>query len=135
MIFFFDRCMPLRLARMVSILETEHKVVHHDDDPRFDQKTTDIEWITALKSDGKPWIVFSSDGRILKNKVELAVLRESGLTFFCLSKQWSSMRLREECVWKFFKVWPEIVENADITRRRVFEVSGGSSLKVEERRF
>jgi hypothetical protein len=120
---------------MVSILETEHKVVHHDDDPRFDQKTTDIEWITALKSDGKPWIVFSSDGRILKNKVELAVLRESGLTFFCLSKQWSSMRLREECVWKFFKVWPEIVENADITRRRVFEVSGGSSLKVEERRF
>jgi hypothetical protein len=135
MIFFFDRCMPRRLARMVDILETEHQIVHHDDDSRFNHKTTDIEWITALRGDQDPWIIVSGDGRILRNKAESAVLRESGLTFFCLSKQWPQMPLREEYVWKFFRIWPEIVKKADITRQRVFEVCGGSSLKVEEMRF
>lgn len=120
---------------MVSILEIQHQIVHHDDDDRFNPNTTDIEWITALKSDRNPWIIISGDGRILKNKAEKAVLHESGFTFFCLSKQWPSMPLREECVWKFFRVWPDIVKKADITRQRIFEVFGGSSLKVEERPF
>lgn len=131
--FFFDRCTPKRLARMVSILETEHKILYHDDDPRFSQKTTDIEWIAALAGDDEEWIVVSGDGRILKNKAEAAALDESGMTFFCLSKQWPQMDLRTEYVWKFFRVWPDIVKNADVTQHRIFEVSGGSSLKVEPR--
>jgi predicted nuclease of predicted toxin-antitoxin system len=83
--FFFDRCMPIRLARMVAAYEQEHTVRHHDDDNRFHRETPDIEWIKALAADEPPWIVVSADGRILKNKVERAALISSGLVYFCLA--------------------------------------------------
>lgn len=130
--FFFDRCMPSRLARMVAIFDPAHTIRHHDDDPRFTSTTTDVEWLQALAQDPEPWIVISGDGRILKNRVERRVLQQTGLSFFCLSKQWMHMNLAREFAWKFIKVWPDIVANADITRQRFFEVLGGASLKVEE---
>lgn len=128
--FFFDRNMPPQLARMVDALERQHTARHHDDDPRFNPTTPDVEWIQALGSDEPSWIVISGDGRILKNKTELSALREAKLTFFCLSRQWMHMKIYEQA-WKFIKVWPELVENARGTTPRIFEVSGGAGLKVE----
>jgi hypothetical protein len=130
--FFFDRNMPPQLARMVDALEREHTARFHDDDPRFTPTTTDIEWIRALGSDDPPWVIISGDGMILKNKAELAALKEAKLTFFCLSKQWRHMKIYEQA-WKFIKVWPDIVENAKGSTPRIFEVSGGAGLKVERR--
>jgi hypothetical protein len=46
--FFFDRCMSIRLARMVNVYEVEHSVRHHDEDTRFTPATRDIEWIEKL---------------------------------------------------------------------------------------
>lgn len=130
--FFFDRNMPPQLARMVDALEPEHTARAHDDDDRFTPTTPDIEWIEALGVDDPPWVVLSGDGRILRNKAELAVLREAKLTFFCMSKPWMHMKIYEKA-WKFIKAWPEIVENAKGTTPRIFEVSGGG--KVERRYF
>jgi hypothetical protein len=42
------------------------------------------------------------------------------------------MRFREQAR-KFIKIWPEIVEAAANVRHRIFEISGGKSLKVEQR--
>lgn len=131
--FFFDRSMPKRLARMLDIFETMHTVRHHDDDGRFEQDTPDAVWLSTIAQDPEPWIIISGDGRILKNKAERAALRETGFTFFCMSKQWLHMDLRKEYAWKFLRVWPRIVDNADITTQKIFEVSGGSSLKVERK--
>src|SRR5687767_12909761 len=90
--FFFDRCAPVAVARMVRAFEEQKGAIavqHHDDDARFTTKTTDVEWMTALAQDGEPrWNIVSGDGRILKNKVERAVLDNVGLTFFCLDKRW-----------------------------------------------
>ena len=122
--FFFDRNMSPRLAAMVDIYERDHVVTHHDDDGRFNPKTTDIEWITTLAGDSPPWIILSGDGRILKNKVELAALNEAKLTFFCMSKIWSHMEIHEYS-WKFIKIWPDIVELAKVSTPRIFEVAGG----------
>jgi len=72
--FFFDRNMSPRLAAMINIYERDHSIIHHDEDGRFTPLTTDIEWITTLARDDPPWIVLSGDGRILRNKVELAAL-------------------------------------------------------------
>src|SRR5438067_2516476 len=72
--FFFDRCMPIRLARMVSAYEAEHTVRHHDEDSRFNRETPDTEWIGALAADTPPWVVICADARILRNKVERAAL-------------------------------------------------------------
>ena len=133
--FFFDRNMPLRIARMVDVFETENVVRHHDDDGRFHEQTTDIEWLDTLRQDEEPWVIVSGDGRILKNKAEAQQLRQTGFTFFCLAKQWMHMNFRTEYAWKFLRVWPQIVENAELSKHRVFEVSGGSALKVEPKHF
>lgn len=42
------------------------------------------------------------------------------------------MRFREQA-WKFIKVSPDIIETAANVRHRVFEISGGKALKVEQR--
>ncbi|MBW3542417.1 MAG: hypothetical protein KY476_19300 [Planctomycetes bacterium] len=128
--FFFDRNFSLRIARMVEVFELAHTVRHHDQDARFDYKTTDVEWLQALGSEPEPWTIISGDGRILKNKVERQALDDTGFQFFCLSRQWMNMKLHEQA-WKFVKLWPDVVEAATNVRHRIFEISGGKSLKVE----
>jgi hypothetical protein len=128
--FFFDRCMSIRLARMVSAFDAEHTIRHHDEDSRFHAETPDAEWIAALAGEADPWVVLSGDGRILKNKVERAALLSANLKFFCMGKAWMAMRLHEYA-WKFIKVWPDIVEAAAHHKAKLFEVSGGKSLKVD----
>jgi hypothetical protein len=131
--FFFDRCVPIAIARMIAGLELGNMVIrHHDEDERFSPLTKDVEWITTLAADGDPtWFVVSGDGRILKNKVEKQALRETGLPFFCLVRPWPETPINEYA-WKFVKVWPTILEAARHGDGQVYKVSGGSSLKVEK---
>ena len=131
--FFFDRSMSWRLALMVDAFEDEHTAVAHDRDGRFRTTTPDTEWLSALAADDPPWVVVSGDGRILTRPAERQVLREANLTYFCMSRQWSKMKI-PEYAWKFIKVWPEIVKAAkvSITLPKIFEVSGGHGLKVRE---
>ena len=76
--FFFDRCMSIRLCRMVAILETGRQhLTHHDEDPRFTQKTTDVEWIEVLSRDAERPIVVSGDCKILKRPDEVAALQSA----------------------------------------------------------
>ena len=131
--FFFDRNMSKLLARMVDVFDRNHSVVAHDDDDRFSPNTPDVEWIKILADDAPSWIIISGDGRILKNRTELSALKEAKLTFFCLSNQWMHMNIYREQAWKFIKVWPTIVENAQGTSPRIFEISGGAGLKVERK--
>lgn len=128
--FFFDRNISSRLARMVDALDAEHIVRAHDDDGRFNPMTPDVEWIRVLAADEPRWIVVSGDGRILRNRIELAAVKEAKLIFFCLNKQWMHMKFYEQA-WKLIKVWPDVVENARGATPRIYEISGGAGLKVE----
>ena len=132
--FFFDRNMSVYLARMITALERDHTIQHHDEDPRFQTTTPDTEWISVLGKDRPTWVVISGDGRILRNKAERSALREAKLNFFCLSKQWMHAP-KYEFAWKFVKVWPDILENAKLmsSYQCVFEVTGGKSLKIDVR--
>src|SRR4051794_19053737 len=107
--FFIDRCVPIRLARIVNAFETDHRVVHLDDDSRFHSRTTDVEWMTALAADGDFWAVLSADQRITRNPVERRVLKETQLKFFYLARRWNQMPFHERA-WRLIKVWPGIVE-------------------------
>jgi hypothetical protein len=127
--FFFDRCMPIRIARMVNAYESDHTVRHHDEDSRFSPTTTDEEWITTLGADDPPWVALSGDGRILTNKVMRVRLQNTGIRFFYMASPWMKMRLHEYA-WKFIRIWPEIVDAALHSRAQLFEVAGGRALKV-----
>ena len=130
--FFFDRNMSKYLAEAIDKLDRENEIKHHDDDPRFNIRTPDIEWITTLSKDDPPWIILSGDGSILTNNAELAALKEAILTFFCMSKRLSYMDIFEYS-WRLIKVWPIIVENSkrSLLRPQIFEVTGGKSNKVD----
>jgi hypothetical protein len=130
--FFFDRCAPIGIARMVRAIEGDELLIrHHDEDKRFSDKTTDIEWMKAIRDDGDPtWVVISGDGRILKNKAERLVLDEVGLRFFCLDGAWPRMQIYEYA-WKFMKVWPNIIERAGQKKGRIFRIGTGAALKIE----
>ena len=103
--FFFNRNMSPYLARAVDALDRDNSILHHDDDPRFNKKTTDIEWLTALSKDDPRWIVLSGDVTILRNKAEQLALKESKLTYFCLTKRWAHMPIWEYA-WRFIRIWP-----------------------------
>jgi PIN like domain len=134
--FFFDRNMSRYLAQAIDKLDRENEIRHHDDDPRFDIKTADVEWITTPAKDAPSWIVLSGDGAILTHKAELKALREAKLTFFCMSRRWSQMEIFEYS-WRLIKLWPDIVEHAKRSslRPQIFEVTGGKSNKVDLIRF
>jgi hypothetical protein len=88
--------------------------------------------VGALGKDMPAWIVLSGDGAILKNKGELKALKESRLTYFCMSRRWCQMKTFEYS-WRLIKIWPEIVEKAKHShlRPQIFEVSGGKSNKID----
>ncbi len=130
--FFCDRNVPPRLARMVDVFDNQNTIRAYNDDDRFDETTADVEWIRVLSADNPAWIIISGDGRILKNKIELAALKESKLSFFCLAKQWMGMKIHDQA-WRFVKVWPDIVENAKGESQKIFEVSCGQGLKIERK--
>ena len=131
--FFFDRSVPHRLARMVQVYEegpNGHQIVHLDDDGRFLHNTPDVEWIKVLAGNGKPrWIIISGDGRILKNSVERAALREAALPFCCLASQWMNMPFHDQA-WRFIKAWASIVKKADPKSNHIYELSAGKSMEL-----
>lgn len=131
--FFFDRCVPIALARMVAALETKlHHVVHHDNDERFHSKTTDVEWMQAIGGDQPKPIVISGDGKILKRPDEVNTLREQRLTFFLLGEDFEEMPARVQA-WKFLKSWESIVDICEkkIREPSIYRVRAGTSQKVE----
>lgn len=134
MTFFFDRNMSIHLARAMNSLWREHRIIPHDE--RFEDTTTDIEWITELAKEDPPWVVLSIDGNILKNKAEFKALQEAKLTFFCFSNAWAKMKIHEFS-WRLIKAWPDVVKTAEqnLGKPQIFEINGVSSVKIDRRHF
>ncbi|MBX3474978.1 MAG: hypothetical protein KF754_11390 [Planctomycetes bacterium] len=127
--FFFDRNVPMKLARMIAGYEyTSITVEHHDDS--FEKTTPDIVWIGAVAQRSETWAVLSGDGRILKNPGERAVLKFSGLSFFHLRPGWLNLPVHEIAC-KLLRVWPKILAAADnVKAPTVFELPV-SSAKID----
>jgi len=119
--FFFDRNMPPQLAKMIAAYDIKNIITHHNDDPRFNETTTDIEWISVLGGDSSPWNILTLDAAILRNKAERSALRESNLTFFCFKHGWLNLTIHEKA-WRLVKIWPLLVNSVDRAIPTVFDV-------------
>lgn len=127
--YFFDRNIPVLLVRLIDVYERQNTVVYLDD--RFDQRTTDIDWMSALRDDEESPVVICGDMRIMRNAAEAQVLRSTELTFVFLKPGWINLRW-EELAWKFLKAWPLIVEQTSRARApTIFELTAKS--KVERK--
>lgn len=112
--FFFDRNSCVRTARMLDIYEGNagHEVRHHNDDRRFNPRSKDIEIIRTLYEEDPNWIFVGGDGKILRNKVELAVLAECNLTYLIFNSTWCNKPIQDTC-WMIVKGWPKITSELE----------------------
>jgi len=118
--FFLDANISDRLARILEIFDVENQIRALSDE--FAPNTPDVEWLGTLARESEKSAVLCGDGRILRNRAEAQVLRESGLTMFVLAPGWMNLRWEDQA-WKMLKTWPRIVDNAlKVRRPSIFRV-------------
>jgi len=94
----------------------------------FAAGTPDTEWLPQLLTwEPKP-IILCGDGRILRNEVECAALRECNTHFVFLGEGFTKVSFHEQA-WKVLKVWPRIV---DEVRRARFPTLWEFRMKAEK---
>jgi hypothetical protein len=122
--FFFDRNACVRTTRMLAIYEggsRGHTILHHNDDQRFNRRSTDLEIMQALHADDPSWVFVGGDGRILKNRAELAALADCDLTYVLLASTWCNKPIEETC-WMAIKGWPSVVRAVErLTAHSILE--------------
>lgn len=131
--FFFDRNSCVRTARMLAIYEgpTGHDVRHHNDDPRFSATSTDPEILRTLHDEDARWIFVGGDGKILRNKAELAVLADCDLTYLLFANTWCNKKIEDTC-WMVVKAWPKVLlELGRLKAPSIVEWKYGSGGAVE----
>ena len=59
--FFFDRCLALRLARILQAYDIENEITHQDDDARFTCTDEDADIIQTLSQDTPKPVFLTAD--------------------------------------------------------------------------
>ena len=128
--FFFDRCIAIRLARMLAAYDSVHKVTHLDDDARFTKDTEDVDFIAILAKDNPKPVLVTADVAMRRKPVERQELRSSGLSIVFLRARFNSQGFHDQAV-KLLKIWPQITLTAErATEPTVFEITP-SARKVD----
>jgi hypothetical protein len=128
--FFTDENISHRVAKLLEAFDARIEVRFFDGE--FDKGKPDVEWLRDIAQWQPKPVVLGGDGRILRNRAELRVLKECDMMFVYLAPGWTNLPWHD-FAWKIIKAWPAIVDN--VTRARqpsIFEVSA-STLKVESR--
>jgi hypothetical protein len=135
--FFFDNMMSPRLAKMLEVFTSgEHRISHIRFDERFRHGTDDRTWVSELARDPHPWGVVSGDLRMIQNMPVLAVFKQSKLIFFCMDDNWCSGNDDHSQVWKFFRLWPDIVARSRGNAPAFYQINTISSRPtIEELKF
>ncbi|MEO8903099.1 MAG: hypothetical protein ABI488_13570 [Polyangiaceae bacterium] len=77
--FFVDRALGSK-AIPEALRAQGFRVEAHDD--HFDQKTKDVEWLTAIGA--RRWVILTKDSHIRRNEVEKKALLDAGVAAFML---------------------------------------------------
>jgi hypothetical protein len=121
--FFFDRCVSIRIARMLAAFDRLHQVTHQDDDARFDNDTPDVELIRLIAEDDPKPVLITADVTQRKDPIERKALRESQLTVVFLRRGFHQLTFHQQAV-KLLTIWPEVVKHVERVREpTAFEIS------------
>jgi predicted nuclease of predicted toxin-antitoxin system len=133
--FFFDRCLPVRLAKMLDAYDTENQVVHQDEDGRFTNMDEDIKIIATLADENPPPVLITADVNMYTRRPdERLALRNSNLTCVFIKKGFNNLPIHDQAV-KMLKLWPQIVEQTSRCKEpTAFEISP-SATKLQRYRL
>lgn len=132
---FVDQNLPPVLATTIDgfIRHDGGRAFHISECPGLPtgKRSTDVEWISFLRTAPGLWIFLTADKRLIKNPVERSALRAAGRHGFVLAPGFQSMPLHQRAsilIWK----WPDIVKIVDLTTPpTMFEISVGRSGKLQ----
>lgn len=139
MSFFFDANISIRICKMLAAYaENEHAVVHitqhddflHNNHPAGGNTTPDEEFLRVLPASGRDWKIISGDSRIINTAHQKAALIASGLTYFCLDRNWTRARASEQA-WKIVKIWDDIVRLAAQPGQAIYAIHMGKKMWIE----
>lgn len=121
MTFVFDRCLAVRLARIIEAYEVTHKVRYLDD--HFDKATPDVDWINDLAGWPEKPAVITADKRMRRDPVERRALAASQLTLVFFKAGFHNQSMHTQAV-KLLSIWPEIVtETLRVREATAFEIA------------
>jgi len=125
--FFFDNCLPKRLAHAIAILDNAHTVRHLQDE--YAANAPDLEWLEVLGSNHE-WNVISCDA-FNKTKEEKEAIRRLARSTFIFAGGYSNLPIWTQA-YKIVQRWPEVLKVAEAAKAgHVFRVHL-SSRKVED---
>jgi hypothetical protein len=123
-----DNNLSPRIAHCLQALfQNEHQIIALRD--RFDENTTDVEWITALDREGG-WAVITRDLHISTRPHERAALDRANIVFFFLAAAWRK-RTVEDSAARLIRCMPKIVAQTALAASGRFElpINPGSKLR------
>ncbi|MBI2421496.1 MAG: hypothetical protein HYV27_01615 [Candidatus Hydrogenedentes bacterium] len=123
-----DENLPPKAARMLDAFDRKYGVRSIVD--FADRGISDLDVFKLLGEMPEKPVFITQDGRILKRPAERAALKDIDITIVFLAPNWMNFSWPEKA-WKLVKAWPSVA--AEVTNCRkptVFELQGGSSLKL-----
>jgi hypothetical protein len=116
---------------MIAGFDTDHEIMHEDDDTRFRRDSEDVLIISVLaRENPKPVFLTSDLNMRSRYPHERKALAESGLTIVFFRKTFHNLPVHAQAM-KLLKAWPELVEAASRCRiPTAFEVTTNG--KIEE---
>jgi hypothetical protein len=127
-IFFFDRCVSVRLARMLDAFDKDHTVRHQDNDGRFEITAEDTFIVATLSQDSpKPVFITCDANMYTRNPVERRALRDSGLTCVFIRRNFNNLTFHQQAV-KLLTLWPQVTAETAICRvPTAFEITAAAN--------
>jgi len=116
---FFDNNLPPVYAQTLHgfLMHQGHAAVHIADfeDLPNGRKSTDLEWIDALRASPDTWIFVTGDRRLVRNRAERRAQQSAGLHGFILAAAFQKLPFNKAAamiVWK----WPDIARVVELLR-------------------
>jgi PIN like domain len=101
----FDHNMSFRIAKALQeLFGDDHTIIPLSG--KFPRNAPDIDWITALSTEGR-WTIISGDRRITRNRAEYHAFRSSRLIGFFLSKGLGKAPVIKQTE-RLLALWPSI---------------------------
>lgn len=122
--FFFDNNISPSIARGINELCQPYHCSAVALRDKFEKDTNDIDWLLTLKSEGN-WVIISQD-RFVKNNLEKEAFYRGDSIAFIFAKGWVNLKYWEKAA-KMVKIWPKVIEQANLATSGVFEIPVNST--------
>ncbi|WP_370166511.1 PIN-like domain-containing protein [Bradyrhizobium diazoefficiens] len=121
-----DNNLSPSLARSFQPLFDEHQIIALRE--RFPVNTKDVDWISALDTEGG-WAVLTAERKLKTRPHERLALDRSKIVFFFLTGSWLKCSV-PEMAWRLIRLVPLMAKQAELTESGLFDLPVNATSKL-----